>query len=674
MQDKKTYTFAPLKTSTSTINLRKGCIKPYNPLRVMENTEKKDKTAGILSEFPGVSTTEWEAKITEDLKGADYEKKLIWKTAEGFSIKPYYRAEDLEGLKDQMNSLPGVFPFLRGTNTEKNDWEICQSIETPDPVTANAQAIDAVTRGATALSLNAQNLTGSAEVTKMLKGVNAGENSLHFNSSRSYIQFMGWLEEGLKSTGTDVKKVRGSVDFDPISYLLLKGNFHYSQEEDLLEAVDLIDLAEKDMPGFRVITVNGQYFHNSGSTLVQELAFALASGNDYLAFLTGKGLSIDQAASRIVFAFTTGSNYFPEIAKLRAARMLWARIVEQYKPANPESAKMHIHATTANWNKTIYDPYVNLLRTTTEAMSAAIGGADLITVLPFDLDYKEPDDFSLRIARNQQIILKEESSLEKVVDPAAGSYYIESLTAAFADAAWKLFLEVEEKGGMIEAIKTGFVQDRVNESAKQRRAEIASRKTIVLGTNQYPNTSENVLQRIQVEEEAGETEETEIPGLTPKYLTISIFRGTDDFEDLRLATEIWENEGNKRPHVFLLTIGNLAMRKARAGFSTNLFGCAGYKVTDNAGFSTVEEGVKDALKAEADIVVLCSSDEEYAEIAPLAATLLKKANPEVQVVVAGYPKEIVDSLKAAGVDEFIHVRTNVLDTLYVFQQKLGVML
>ncbi|MHC1778347.1 MAG: methylmalonyl-CoA mutase family protein [Lentimicrobium sp.] len=638
---------------------------------MIDNTEKTDKPGGLLSEFPGVETSAWEAKILEDLKGADYEKKLIWKTADGINIKPYYRAGDLDGLNEQMDSLPGIFPYLRGTRADKNDWEICQDIETSNIETANAQATDAVTRGATALSLNAKSITGSAEAAMVLKDIDVAKNSLHFNSSRSYIEFMAFLKEGLGALGHNPTLVKGSIDYDPISYLLLKGNFHHSQEEDLLEAIDLIDLAEKELPGFRVITVNGQYFHNSGSTLVQELAFALASGTEYLAFLTGKGLSVDQAASRIVFTFATGSNYFPEIAKLRAARMLWARIVEQFKPASPESARMRIHVTTANWNKTIYDPFVNLLRTTTEAMSAAIGGADLITVLPFDLDYREPDDFSLRIARNQQIILKEESSLEKVVDPSAGSYYIESLTAAFADAAWKLFLAVEEKGGMIAAIKAGFVQDLVNESAKQRVAEIASRKTIVLGTNQHPNTGEAMLEKIQAEVE---DEDDELPGLPPKYKTIEVFRGADGFEDLRLATEIWENEGNKRPHVFLLTIGNQAMRKARAGFSTGFFGCAGYKVTDNAGFETVEDGVKAALEAEADIVVICSSDEEYATLAPAAASQLKTARYEIQVVVAGYPKEIVETLKAAGVDEFIHARANVLDTLYIFQQKLGVML
>jgi len=634
----------------------------------MDNNTNINPTERLFQEFPGVSTDAWEAKIKEDLKGADYEKKLIWKTAEGFSIKPYYRAEDLDSIKALTESLPGQFPFIRGNKTNGNDWKICQDIESADIKTANRIAADALARGANAVSLNVENVNTAGDLKALLKDIDVTKTTFSFNSSKSYPKFAGLLVEAL---GGNAAETCGSFDFDPISYLLLNGNFHFSHEKDLAEALELHKIAGTGLPHFRLITVNGHYFHNSGSTLTQELAFALASGNEYLASLTSNGIEIDKAAKSIIFSFASGSNYFMEIAKLRAARLLWARIVEQYQPKSMECAAMRIHVTTANWNKTIYDPYVNLLRTTTETMSAALGGADIITVLPFDLNFKEPDEFSTRIARNQQIILKQESSLEKVVDPASGSYYIESLTASMADSAWQLFLNVEEKGGVIEAVKAGFIQDAVAASAKQCNADIAGRRTIMLGTNQHPNPLEKMLDKIQADEDY---DEETTAGPVPVYKIMETYRGADAFEDLRLATEIWENEGNKRPHVFLLTIGNIAMRKARAGFSTGFFGCAGYKVTDNAGFNTVEEGVKDALAAKADIVVICSSDEEYAEFGSAAAKALKQANPEVLVVVAGYPKEILETLIEAGVDEFIHARVNVLDTLYAFQQKVGVML
>lgn len=630
----------------------------------MDTKDEKTKQVRLFDEFPGTETQAWESRITEDLKGADYDKKLIWKTNEGFSVKPYYRAEDLEALNGQTDLLPGNFPYLRGTKPAGNDWRICQSIETANISEANQQAVEALGRGATAVSFDASNVKSAADAQQLLQNIDLTKVWVNFNSATSYPELLGYLKS------EKLAEAYITFDFDPISYALLKGNFHTSEKEDMAEAAELLKAAAKSIPHLRGITVNGSFFHNAGSTLAQELGYALASGNEYLASLTASGLTIDEAAPKIIFNFATGSNYFMEIAKLRAARMLWARIVEQYEPKNECSAKMRIHSVTANWNKTIYDPYVNVLRSTTEAMSAALGGADMITVLPFDYVYKDADTFSQRIARNQQIILKEESSLDKVADPAAGSYYIENLTASLADAAWTIFLETEEAGGMITAIKAGMIQQKVAESAKKRRNDVASRKIVLLGTNQYPNLLENMLEKIQATEE--EPAETNDPA--PAFKIMDTFRASDEFEDLRLATEIYEMEEGKRPSVFLFTIGNLAMRKARAGFSTNFFGTAGYTILDSAGYASVLEGVNAALSANADIVVLCSSDDEYAEIVPEATKALKAAKENIQVVVAGYPAAIIESLKAAGVDEFIHVRTNVLDTLYAFQQKLGVML
>lgn len=630
----------------------------------MDTKNEKNKQARLFDEFPGTDTQAWESKITEDLKGADYEKKLVWKTNEGFAVKPYYRAEDLEALNGQVNLIPGQFPYLRGTKPTGNDWRICQSIDAANVIEANRQAVEALSKGATAVSLDASNVKSVADAEKLLQNIDLTKIWVNLNSASNYNELLDYLKV------EHLAEAYITFDFDPISYALLKGNFHTSEKEDMDKAAELLKNSAGKVPHLRGITVNAHFFHNAGATLTQELGYALASGNEYLASLTSNGLSIDEAAPKIIFTFATGSNYFMEIAKLRAARMLWARIVEQYHPKNDCSAKMRIHSVTANWNKTIYDPYVNVLRSSTEAMSAALGGADMITVLPFDFIYKDADAFSQRIARNQQIILKEESSLDKVADPAAGSYYIENITASLADAAWKIFLETEEAGGMIASIKVGTVQQKVAESAKKRRDDVASRKIVLLGTNQYPNLQENMLEKIQATEE----EETETNDPIPAFKIMDTFRASDEFEDLRLATEIYEIEEGKRPKVFLMTIGNLAMRKARAGFSTNFFGTAGYKIIDNAGFGSVQEGVNAALSANADIVVICSSDEEYAEIAPETTKALKTARKEIQVVVAGYPKDIIESLKAAGVDEFIHVRTNVLETLYAFQQKLGVML
>lgn len=636
--------------------------------------EKDKKPGGLFSEFPSVSTEQWEEKINQDLKGADYEKKLIWKTAEGFKVKPYYRAQDLKDLKDMMASLPGQFPYTRGSSAESNAWLISQDIETADPARANEMIKDATSRGADAVLVNASGIKSAADAEKLLDGIDISKTTLCFNSAPSYAKLFRYLTENFNTFNTNIDNLKGNFDFDPLSYVLLNGNFYSSQDDDLTQGLELLKEA-KDIKGLKVLSVNGQFFHNSGSTLVQELAFALASGNEYLSWYTSHGLSVDEVAPKMVFVFAVSGNYFMEIAKLRAARLLWAKIVEQYKPASEESGKMFIHSITANWNKTIYDPYVNMLRTTTEAMSAAIGKADIITVLPFDMNYQEPDDFSLRIARNQQIILKEESNLDKVVDPSAGSYYIENLTASLADAAWALFMKVEETGGMLEAIKTGFIQDEVAKSAQNKKDDIAYRRTLVLGTNQHPNLNERMLDKIQMEDDDEPIEvETSTPLNQPVYKRLEVMRASDEFEDLRLATEIWENEGNKRPSVFMLTIGNPAMRKARAAFSAGFFGAAGYTIIDNAGFATQDEGVKAALKTDAEIIVICSSDEEYAELAGDITRTIKLSDPDRVVIIAGYPKDIIENLKAAGVDEFIHVKSNALETLYALQQKLEVML
>lgn len=365
-----------------------------------------------------------------------------------------------------------------------------------------------------------------------------------------------------------------------------------------------------------------------------------------------------------------------EIAKFRAARMLWADIVKQYAPKCPRTdckntgvdgtcycaCKMVAHAETSNFNLTLFDAHVNLLRTQTEAMSAAIAGVNSITVSPFDKAYETPDDFSERIARNQQLLLKEESHLNRIVDPAAGSYYIENLTVAIAKQAWDLFLAVEEAGGMLQAVKAGSIQEAVNQSNKARHEAVSKRKEILLGTNQYPNFNELAGDKRPLDGCkkcgcSGEAHEEE--GTLAKLETA---RAASEFEALRLETE---NSG-KRPKAFMLTIGNLAMRQARAQFSCNFLACAGYQVIDNLGFASVEEGIEAAMKAQADIVVICSSDDEYAECAIPA---FKALNGRAMFIVAGAPA-CMEELKAAGIENFIHVRCNVLETLREYNSKL----
>lgn len=615
----------------------------------------------LFSEFPPVSTEKWEEVINKDLKGADYEKKLVWRTIEGFKVKPYYRAEDLESI-EYLDSNPGQAPYTRGKQTDCNVWDIRQDITEKDPAKANAFALDAVKRGATAVGFCAKAIETEEQMATLLKDIYLTAVSVHFNCSKDYLKTLQLFVAVAKKNGFDTKEIKGTVNFDIFAHALKHGAFRKGEEGDYAEAVELLNYAKENLPKFRVLAVNGKLFANAGSNIVQELGFSLAEANELLAKLSDKGCDVTTVAKNIAFNFATGGNYFMEIAKIRAARMLWSKIVEQYKPSCDCACKAYINATSLTYNKSIFDPYVNMLRTTTETMSAAIAGADSISVAPFDIAFKEADDFSYRIARNQQLLLKEESYLDKIVDPAAGSYYIENLTDSIAQYAWQNFVAIEDKGGFAAAIREGFVQDEIAKTAQQRDMDIATRKTTIIGTNQYPNLTETMNAKIEKKEcccchcEKG----TEIKTIEP-------YRGAEAFEHLRLATE----QSGKRPKVFLLTYGNLAMRRARSGFATNFFGVAGYEIVDNNGFATAEEGVKAALEQKADIVVLCSSDDEYAEITETACNLLK--GKVKSIVLAGFPKDMVETYKGYGIDEFIHVKTNVLESLTNFQKLFGIL-
>lgn len=611
----------------------------------------------LFSEFPPVSTQAWMDKITADLKGADFEKKLVWRTNEGFSVRPFYRQEDLEPLK-YLDSLPGEFPFVRGTKTS-NSWFVRQNIVVKDVKAANQKALDIITKGVDALGFifEEESLITPENIKTLLKNIVSNDVELNFETRHGNKKLLLQVIDELKAQNRKLDQVKGSLNFDPIGNLTIGGKICETLEKSM-DYVAQVAAEGKKLPQFQVVNVNGRYFGNAGSTIVQELAFALSMGNEYLSQLTQRGISVNDAAGTIRFNLSIGSNYFMEIAKLRAARLLWSTIVNEYKPIGKEVCKMVVHCETSEFDKTIFDPYVNMLRTQTEAMSATLGGCHSLTVQPFDKVFRTPNEFSERIARNQQLLLKEESYFDKIVDPSAGSYYIETLTDSIANEAWKLFLEVEAKGGYLKALQNGFIQSQIKESASQRRKAIGSRREILLGTNQYPNVSESM--KSSIEPEVVNKPKGEAGLVEP----IELFRGAEEFEALRLAVE---NSG-KRPKVFMLTYGNLAMRLARSQFSGNFFGCAGYEIVDNLGFTTVEAGVEAALKAKADIVVLCSSDEEYAEAAPIA---FEKLGGKAILVVAGAPA-CTDELKAKGIEHFISLKSNVLETLQGFNKQMNI--
>ena len=535
-----------------------------------------------LAEFPPVSTAEWDAAVLKDQKGAAPKNRL------------FYRAEDLNGL-EYLDSAPGEFPYTRGARGD-NAWRIRAVVRD----SAAAQA--ALDGGADEICF----VLGDQNIDEVLDALPAC--AVHFEAGERALELL----EALRG-----HPVRGSVDYEPLA--------DFERAAQLIRAVGT--------PDFKPVTVRAHRFSEAGATIVQELGFALAEGVEMLANIAG-------IARAMAFSLAIGPNYFLEIAKLRAARTLWARIAESFG-ANSDAAKMTIYARTSHWTKTIYDPHVNLLRSTTEAMAAAIGGADALQVEAFDEPYRTPDESARRLARNTQLILKQEAWLDRSVDPAGGSHYLEVLTDSLAREAWKLFQQIEAAGGFLKYSASGALEREIAKSRGDRETAVATRRTAIVGTNQYPNLAERMLPAIEREDSA------------PRAARV--------FEQIRLRTERHAARTGHTPRFLLLEAGDLKMRKARSGFSANFFGCGGFEIQ-----------IASELTGDPDVIVLCSSDPEYTMLAPRVMQQLRDAGKSTPVIVAGNPADSIAQLKQAGVADFVHVRCNAADVLRAWQERLGV--
>jgi methylmalonyl-CoA mutase len=578
-------------------------------------------TEHLLDAFPPVSTAEWERAIARDLKGADYEKKLIWQAEEGLAVKPYYRAEDLQGLGG-VDTVPGEFPYRRGAQAS-GDWRIREVIEETQPEAANHAARAAVAAGADEVAFHAVRITNATELKLLV--ANLGEISLHFERAdeRLIRLLLDWLKEGRNgasvSTGCDAL---ANLEF----------------------AADVIQSAPARFVPF---TIRGDAFEEAGATAVEEVGFALAAGVDFLTAMQDRGVAAERAAAAMECGFAMGANYFFEIAKLRAFRMVWARAVESFGGAT-DRARARIAARTSRWNKTGYGAHVNILRATTEAMAAVLGGADSVMAAAFDECYKQPDKASRRLARNTQLLLKHEAFLGRVADPAGGSYYVETITDFLARESWKCMQEIEARGGYCKAQAEGAIAKTLEQRLAAREKAVASRRRVLIGTNQFANPAERVLARVDERRMSGTK------------------RGAQPFEELRLRSERHAAAGGKTPRVVLAEIGDVKMRTARSNFALNFFACAGFEVVAKR-FKEANEIAEFA----ADLIVLCSADEEYAALAAALLPRLKALRRETPVIVAGLPANAV-SLAAAGIADFAHLRSNALEVLTKWQKQLGV--
>jgi methylmalonyl-CoA mutase len=575
-------------------------------------------TERLLEEFPPASIAEWQAAIARDLKGADPER-LVWRTEEGLAVRPFYRAEDLAGLAC-VNTTPGDFPYRRGAHTT-GDWRIREVIDAADAEEANRMACAAVAAGAESIAFSGISVASACELETLLRHLD--EIPVHFEQANErLIHMMIGLQSGTP------RAAETSTGYD---------------------ALDSVEFAAEVIPaapaGLIPFTVHGEAFAEAGGTAVEEIGFALAAGVDFLAALAERGVDVNRAAAALEFSFATGSNYFFEIAKFRAFRMLWARAVESFGGSR-EAARARIAARTSRWNKTVYDPHINILRATTETMAAVLGGADSVTVTPFDACYKAPDEASRRLARNTQLLLKHEAWLGHVADAGGGSYALETITDFLAREGWRVFQDIETRGGFRKAQAGGMIAKALERGMAARGQAVALRKRVLVGTNRYANPAERALDRVDEQRMHAD------------------LRGARAYEELRLRTERLVAAGGKTPRILLAEIGDLKMRSARATFAANFFACAGFE-TQTRRFKKAEE----IAAADADLIVLCSADAEYAALTAALLPRLRTLGRETPVIVAGNPEK-AEELRAAGIADFVHVRSQPLAFLTKWQERL----
>ena len=591
-----------------------------------------------FGEFPPVSIEEWEAVIEKDLKGADYKQKLLWKTREGVNVLPFYRKEALETLSHDF------VPFRA-----KSTWNILELVNDSSEAKIAAHIQTAFENNADGLILDGTNpeLFTAKTLSELLANL-PEDISLNFGKSA----FNSSLPARVSEAGLAGKKV--SFAFDPFATAVVTGK--------LTSDAEWVAIQESLSENFSALAVNADVYGDAGSKITEQLAYALATGNEYLGQAEALNMSLEETAKAIVFSFSIGSEYFPEMAKLRAFRLLWAKVLEEYETGLSEKAPATIHAKTSFWNKSVYDAHSNMLRATTEAMSAALGGADAITVHPFDEITAENSEFSARMARNIQHLLREESYLDKVADPGAGSYYIEVLTEQIATESWKLFQELEGKGGIKACVKNGVIQAQIKASQDEKKKLVATRQTTIVGVNNYPAPYKNGIA-------IGSGNPLNFafePATFDDVEAIELTRAASGFEELRESVEASENQ----PYVQLVPFGDLRMRKARALFSINFLGGAGFRVEDHNGFPDLEAAVSYVKEGAPEVVVLCSSDPEYADYVAPFCEAMKALDKTPYIILAGYPADNIEEYTAAGVDEFIHVRCNTLETLKKINAKL----
>jgi methylmalonyl-CoA mutase len=690
-----------------------------------------DKNFDIRAEFPLPDMETWRKLAEASLKGGSYEKKLLTQTLEGIQLEPIYTAEHLSGA--DLEQLPGYADFIRGTQESGHlckSWQIAQELSGPVAEEVGALAEQVGKKGQNALVLNlhpsvrcgdpdAADPQGTAtwahtlaDFRQLLGNLSLQDMPVHIDGGVNGLELLSMMVARQQALGQPVEALEGSLLSDPLGVLNQTGKLSQDLSSVLDKAAWAVNWADGCCTKLRTLGVNGLVLREAGADVVMELASMLAMGTTYVDEMIARGLSLQAIVNGMAFTSGVGPFYFMEIAKFRALRALWARIISAYGDENVDG-RLWVRAQTSTYEWTRYDRHVNLLRATTEAFAAVVGGVDALTVTPFCRPTGEEDDLARRISRNIQIILRDESHLDRVIDPAGGSYYVEWLTRQLIDKAWALFVEIDEAGGYLEELKNGGIQNRIHQARTIREKDLAKRKQILVGVNAYANTKEeppsvplgeaawvqekrqavqrDILEnghkmneiRIEAQNTLREKNGDVVHQLAKAYLegesmlalnlgelspepiqvtSLDFTRLAEDFEALRDRTAKRLASGKGAVRVLLLTLGTMTEHKARAEFSKAFMEIAGFEVLYPEALPNAEAVLNKVREVKPQVVVLCSTDERYGEWVSVLAQPLK-SQAGLVTVLAGYPREQVEAYRQAGIDEFIYLGCDAVKTL-----------
>lgn len=675
--------------------------------------------------FPPTTKSEWIARVEADLKGASFDS-LGSQTPGGIPLEPLYTADDLADAGS--TGFPGVFPFLRGA-APLGGWQIRQEYDDPRPAVCGEIIRRDLDRGVEALWIRLGPRYGCRVLTigdldTLLGSVDLGTTSVCLEARSDALAVAAGLVAVAERRKVGADHLRGSFGMDPIGLLAGSGRIEGGLTARLAELRDLGAWCSEHTPSVRAVGVSSEVYHDGGASTVQELAASIATGVEYLRQLTDAGLSVDAAARQILFTFAISNDFFVQIAKLRAARWLWAKIVVA-AGGEPRAAAMQIHARTSRFTKTQRDPWVNMLRATGECTAAVLGGAQSVATLPFDEAIGPPAELARRVARNTQMVLREESHLGAVADPVGGSWFVEKLTLDLGRAAWESFQGIEATGGIVAALGSGRLIDSIEEVSAKTKARVAKRKAPIVGVSEFPNLDEEQLVREPVADaeikrlfkealdslDLGEhrgkliaisrTAQLEnravgelvdacisatLSGADMYSIATVLQHGQPDFhvepvaqwrlagawERLRDRSDRHAVKTGARPCAFLANLGPVPAHKARSNWAQNLLAAAGVEAVSNDGVDDDVDGLGVAYaESSADMAVICGSDADYEQLLEPAVASLKSSGCPL-VLVAGRPGDRESQLQESGVDDFVFVGADVLQVMRESLEALAV--